>query len=69
MTKKWEGYKIDKCNLCTESVDDYFVDGRIKGRSSWAIMCKQCSINYGVGLGIGLGQAYEKVGEDWIKIV
>ena len=67
--KKWLGSKITNCNLCTEPIDDYFVDGRLARRSSWAIMCKDCSIRYGAGLGVGLGQAYEKVGEEWIRVI
>jgi len=34
-----------------------FIDGRTKV-GMWAIMCTDCHAEYGVGLGIGRGQAY-----------
>ena len=56
--KKWLGDK--KCNICFADVrnGDYFVDGRIQGMSSWALMCQDCYENLGAGIGPGFGQKY-----------
>ena len=59
--KNWIGSPPETCNLCNRTIIDYFVDGRVNGRSSWANMCKQCHIDYGVGFGVGKGQAYKRV--------
>ena len=30
-------------------------------------MCMQCMHDYGIGLGVGLGQEYQKQGNEWVK--
>lgn len=70
--KKWLSPR-PKCDLCLSTQNcvnypDEFVDGRIKGHSTWAIMCPECFELYGVGIGTGVGQLYKKQGEDFIKI-
>jgi hypothetical protein len=56
--KFWMGHK-PKCDFC--GIDPMvFVDGKVKGISSWAIMCPDCFNQFGVNLGVGKGQMYEK---------
>ena len=62
-TTKWLG-KTECCNICKDGLDRFinkmwFVDGRIKGRTQWALMCPECFEHYGVGLGVGKGQKYD----------
>ena len=59
--KKWFGTWPAKCDLCETSLADtgFFVDGRINGRMTWALMCPHCFYNLGAGLGLGQGQKYD----------
>lgn len=59
--KKWMGDLPPVCNICDESIPDeeYFIDGRIRGVTSWAIMCVNCHAKHGAGLGTGYGQLYD----------
>lgn len=64
--KQWMGTPPEKCDLCSTPITTTFVDGKtIHG--PWANMCQACYIRYGVGLGLGLGQVYEKMGDKWYK--
>jgi len=58
--KKWRGTWPTICNLCDISLKDqkYFVDGITK-YGTWALMCPQCHMFEGVGLGLGRGQRYD----------
>lgn len=56
MSKSWLGTRT--CNICNCSVRRVLIDGRLKLRSSWAVMCPRCYRKYGAGYGIGLGQVY-----------
>ncbi len=51
------------CDICTADTEpgkvEYFVDGKVKGVSAWALMCPVCFERFGVGLGLGLGQKYD----------
>ena len=60
--KKWLGKAPERCNICELPLDGqgYFIDGRIKGYTTWAIMCTDCHILFGVGLGLGYGQKYDR---------
>lgn len=60
--KRWMSKIPENCDLCKASLKDGFVDGRIEGRSSWAIMCLSCLKAFGAGLGTGFGQQYDKEG-------
>lgn len=70
---KWESPPPEKCDLCSNPITDFFVDGAVSlnppssGRP-WACMCPRCHEIHGVGFGIGYGQLYWRVGEDWIAI-
>jgi hypothetical protein len=62
--KVWLGSKPSCCDLCKTILGDEFVDGRIQGRSCWAILCPPCHLEIGVGLGTGYGQMYRKTGDE-----
>lgn len=64
----WTG-DPEKCNLCGNVITTHFVDGKVAGYSSWAIMCPDCFRDFGLGLGLGRGQLYEKQpNERYMKI-
>jgi len=54
-----------KCDICKQKITDCFIDGKLKGRSSWANFCPSCHSWYGEGLGAGLGQKYFKANNTW----
>ncbi len=61
MTKKWLS-EYDECDICHDPIKErveYFVDGKLKGNSCWALMCPVCFKKHGAGLGCGLGQKYD----------
>lgn len=49
-----------RCDLCNAEIRGSFVDGQVRGRTSWAIMCEECFKVYGVGLGLGQGQEFKQ---------
>lgn len=49
----------EMCDLCGRTIQNDFVDGRIKS-GHWANMCFRCYEENGVGLGTGKGQHYVK---------
>lgn len=55
----WTG-DIDNCNICKLPITTHFIDGRLTGYTTWAIMCPKCFEDYGAGLGTGRGQLYKK---------
>lgn len=56
------------CDTCSDQIQEAFVDGRTyTGR--WASMCMDCYGEFGVGLGTGKGQRYEKQDNgSWRKV-
>jgi hypothetical protein len=58
---KWLGHETN-CDMCSASLSadvvEYFVDCKIK-QGPWALLCPHCFEQYGVGLGLGLGQKYD----------
>ena len=47
------------CDFCKKICKDSLIDGKtIHG--PWAVMCPSCFEKYGIGLGLGKGQLYEK---------
>lgn len=53
---KWLG--VMKCDICKERNSEFFVDGATVF-GPWALMCKDCFMDYGKGLGVGRGQKYD----------
>lgn len=65
----WVGKPTEdlKCELCSNPFGDKFVDGNT-GRG-WACVCMGCFSDYGMALGTGRGQQYEKQKDErWMKI-
>jgi len=45
-----------------------FVDGQTSN-GQWGIMCPTCRIDEGrIELGVGLGQKYERQGQDYVRV-
>jgi len=64
----WIGEISESCNLCGEVIVKEFVDGRIKQELAWAYMCLACHAKHGVGIGTGLGQVYQKQGDNFVLL-
>lgn len=62
----WIGNPPKKCQLCHKDIVDCFIDG-IMNRYHWCIMCKECHAEHGRGLGVGVGQRFEKKRGQWVK--
>jgi len=64
---KWIGDPPKSCDICGRSIQRSFVDGRTSN-GQWGIMCPSCRISEGrLALGTGLGQKYDRVGQDYVK--
>lgn len=63
--KKW--YGDTKCDFCHRDCGKTLYDG-MTGMGPWAVMCEPCFHEYGVGLGLGKGQKYKKVGDEYIQV-
>lgn len=62
---KWMGR--GKCDVCKRECGDVLYDGKtIIG--VWGVMCSECFRTYGVGLGTGRGQRYERVNGEYVKV-
>jgi len=58
--KKWLS-KFDKCDICGGDIkghEEFFVDGKTKF-GPWALMCPDCFLEHGTGIGLGKGQKYD----------
>jgi hypothetical protein len=63
----WAGSKLDKCEICRQSLTETVVDGKTL-MGPWALMCPACYSNYGLGLGTGRGQMYKRQSNGrWLK--
>ena len=63
---KWMGKPPTECDFCHDPITDHFVDARLK-TGSWGCVCKSCHSNYGVGIGTGRGQTYERKDGEFVK--
>ena len=65
---KWTG-KQENCDICGERLDRFemFYDGRLQNRSTWALMCTECWMYCGAGVGTGFGQEYDSVSKVKIR--
>jgi hypothetical protein len=64
----WIGSEIEKCDICKMKIWSFFVDGKTS-HGPWGILCPSCHRIYGVGLGTGRGQKYERQEDGrWLKI-
>jgi hypothetical protein len=57
--KKWLGTWPAYCDLCnTDLTEQYvFFDAKTK-QGPWALLCQECVLDYGIGIGLGRGQMY-----------
>jgi hypothetical protein len=62
----WSG-EANNCDLCNKKIDNCFIDGKTK-MGPWGIMCLECYLNKGIGLGLGLGQLYIKNNNKFINV-
>lgn len=64
---KWAGKAVPNCDICGKQIQRSFVDGVTAG-GRWGIMCPTCRINEGrMALGVGLGQKYDRIGNDYVR--
>jgi hypothetical protein len=64
----WMG-EVNRCGICNGKILKTFVDGRTV-RGPWQPMHIRCHALFGVGLGVGMGQRYEKQADSkrWLKV-
>ena len=62
--KKWHIKRTDDFG---DPILDIFIDGKTV-HGPWAFMTPDSFKIHGIDLGTGLGQRYEKRGEDWEKV-
>jgi hypothetical protein len=66
--KRWCGDPPTACDLCGRKITDVFVDGKTL-RGPWGNLCLLCHCQYGIGLGTGRGQKYERQPDgSWQKV-
>lgn len=66
---KWAGKPDLKCDNCDRKIMHSFVDGRMSN-GQWGVMCPSCRIAEGrMQLGVGLGQKYERSGDNYVRTV
>ena len=60
MPKKWLSPKPLACQTCgiVFKTGDIFIDGRTS-MGPWALMCRQCHLDIGTGIGTGNAQQYD----------
>jgi hypothetical protein len=68
MAIRWVGGDPSICEICKRSVEGTFVDGKTT-MGPWATMCVPCHKKWGVGIGTGRGQKYERQADGkWSKV-
>jgi hypothetical protein len=71
--KYWTGDPPARCDLADavigkHDIRDTFIDGKTTN-GPWANMCLKCARMYGVGVGMGRGQQYERQHDGrWLKV-
>lgn len=60
----------DACDICRSPLSymKFMVDGAVQGDFSWANMCADCFCAYGVKIGWGYGQLYEREADKWLLV-
>lgn len=65
--RTWAGTAPTICDLNGEKLETAFVDGRLRF-GGWGMFCVTCHEQFGIGLGTGRGQKYEKQPSGvWLK--
>lgn len=66
--KFWAG-KVNEVDDFGKPITNVFIDGKTSCGGSWGIMSQISHRRHGVGVGIGLGQVYEKQSDGrWLKV-
>jgi hypothetical protein len=65
--KSWNDEPPTECDVCHEPIEEAFVDGKTDG-GPWGTLCVPCHETHGEGLGPGLGQLYERDGEEFVEV-
>lgn len=61
----------ERCQVCGISLatEPFMSDGAITNLGQWAIMCADCTLFYGEGIGCGVGQLYRKESDgSWLLV-
>jgi len=66
--KKWACPNPEKCDLCGKPIGDFFIDGAVGQGGPWGCLCPSCHDEEGIGLGVGSGQFYWRVGDQFYLI-
>jgi hypothetical protein len=56
----WVG-DISNCDICNRPIEGIFFDAKTR-RGPWGILCPACFERYGIGVGHGAGQMYQRQG-------
>jgi hypothetical protein len=56
---------MGRCDLCNRVLSERFIDANLG--YAWGNVCTSCHDAHGMGLGVGLGQAYVLVNGSWVK--
>lgn len=65
--KFWTG-KVPSYDDFDDKIIDEFIDGKTR-LGPWACMTPESYKDYGIGLGLGKGQRYQKAGDNrWMKV-
>jgi hypothetical protein len=67
MQVTWMGAPPSECDICSHKITSEFYDARTR-TGQWGCLCNNCFNSHGVGLGLGKGQHYEKMGTAWVKV-
>jgi hypothetical protein len=59
---------LKDCDICHNPFGNIMIDGKTR-QGPWGNLCERCHTVFGVGLGLGRGQKYEKQTDGkWLKI-
>lgn len=67
MKKIWNG--THHCDICGDYMPRLIIDGKTVS-GAWATMCARCFARFGIGIGVGAGQMYQRDSEtgEYVKI-
>ena len=61
---RWVGSTPRECDLCEGDLGELFFDAKTR-KGPWGMLCERCYTEHGIGLGVGLGQAYYRMTVDF----
>ena len=64
----WLGNVPTHCDIGKEEIKGVFIDGKTH-MGPWGCMCEPCHKEFGIGLGMGMGQKYvQQENGQWLKV-